>query len=293
MTEQMKCENCQQYFTTEDEFLSHMMNKHSSKTYMKTYKNLTHRNLGTVTYACTKCKWVSTHIDNFNEHFVKNHKEFVNESIKEINQPLPKPPKTTTVSPTPIPTTRATAKITSASLTPLNMTLMNQLPCNKCQQSPNCTKCHPDLIPEMKQKYSCDPTIWNGSAYGSYQISKNARINRGQPTPKAEILGLTPLNKMDAILKPSLVPLDTRTKSTTKLSNAPYTQQFSTLQKVDNNKQTVGRKRLNTMNNNKSEQNKKRLFECPTCNKTYTQKYNLRRHKKNNPLCQIKPKQQH
>ena len=115
-----------------------------------------------------------------------------------------------------------------------------------------CTKCHPDLIPEMKQKYSCDPTIWNGSAFGLYQISKAARIHRGQPTPKAEILRLTNFNKMDKNFK---LP-DFRMKSTAKLSN---TNKPSRQQKIDNNKI-------------------KHL--CPTCGKEFSRKDSILRHQR-------------
>ena len=228
--------------------------------------------------------------------------------------PVPGTPiSAVSVSAIPVSATPVSATPVSARMKPLNITnfintnlqntkflqlkntLINQLPCNKCQQSPNCTKCHPDLIPERKVKYTCDPVIWNGSAYGLYQISKAARINRGQQTPKAEILRLKTLNMRSN--KPNLpvAPLDTKMKSTKKIQNtnkpSPYTHKPST--KENNNKHSCPKcgeefarkwcldrhQRKSCTKNVNSDYNKKsRPFKCEQCLRSFGLKKNLRQH---------------
>ena len=170
--------------------------------------------------------------------------------------------------------------------------LINQLSCNICQQSPNCTKCHPDLLPKVNVNYSCARTIWNDSAFELYQTARAARLYRGQQTPKAEILGLkthhnfnvsdwNPLPKFPKPLNP--IP-DTPQPTKQQIENKKH--QCSLCHKKFSRKDSILRhKRKSCVLDINSDYNRKsKFFKCNHCQRIFGLKKNLNQHLKNKHL---------
>ena len=134
-------------------------------------------------------------------------------------------------------------------------------------------------MPEMKRKYSCDPTIWNGSAFGLYQIAKAARIHRNRPTPKAEILGLKSLNKNNESYKLPLVLQISESKPivpNTKHLCPMCSKTFSRKDSVYKHQRTACVMNIDSRYNKKA-----KAFRCEQCHKSFGLKKNLRQHMKN------------